>query len=166
MGAYLSSPVTGKELYEGAKEGYLEYGGASMQVSDVPAAQGCAAAWIAFSSGGRRRLALRWRPCLAAARELQGSAREAETHVCSVQFFNVPGIRANALSAGRCGSWHSLLSSVQLPALHLTCTSLEPDQGFLATIQRSRWAAAARHSSLSAISERRYDMPACWWVSH
>lgn len=31
MGAYLSSPVTGKELYEGEKEGYLEYGGASMQ---------------------------------------------------------------------------------------------------------------------------------------
>ena len=36
MGAYLSSPVTGKELYEGAKEGYLEYGGASMQVTPAP----------------------------------------------------------------------------------------------------------------------------------
>ena len=36
MGAYLSSPVTGKELYEGAKEGYLEYGGASMQVIPAP----------------------------------------------------------------------------------------------------------------------------------
>lgn len=36
MGAYLSSPVTGKELYEGGKEGYLEYGGASMQVGVFP----------------------------------------------------------------------------------------------------------------------------------
>ena len=36
MGAYLSSPVTGKELYEGGKEGYLEYGGASMQVGVLP----------------------------------------------------------------------------------------------------------------------------------
>lgn len=52
MGAYLSSPVTGKELYEGAKEGYLEYGGASMQVIPKPRAAAC------FAPGARGRCRL------------------------------------------------------------------------------------------------------------
>jgi hypothetical protein len=32
MGAYLSQPVTDKETFVGAKEGFLEFGGSSMQV--------------------------------------------------------------------------------------------------------------------------------------
>lgn len=32
MGAYLSQPVTEKETFVGAKAGFLEYGGCSMQV--------------------------------------------------------------------------------------------------------------------------------------
>lgn len=31
MGAYLSQPVTDKETFVGAKAGFLEYGGSSMQ---------------------------------------------------------------------------------------------------------------------------------------
>ena len=32
MGAYLSQPVTDKETFVGAKGGFLEFGGSSMQV--------------------------------------------------------------------------------------------------------------------------------------
>ena len=32
MGAYLSQPVTDKETFVGAKTGFLEFGGSSMQV--------------------------------------------------------------------------------------------------------------------------------------
>lgn len=35
MGAYLSSPITEKETFVGGKAGFLEYGGSSMQVSEV-----------------------------------------------------------------------------------------------------------------------------------
>ena len=35
MGAYLSSPITEKETFVGGKAGFLEFGGSSMQVSEV-----------------------------------------------------------------------------------------------------------------------------------